>query len=392
MWKVGFLFLLIPIVLNTSYATTCEEDPFRVPICHQGSTNPVDICTDFGSLWGHLVQHSLDKVGKCSVDLEGKVDIFACNAGLRHRPHNNPLCFNRETLKVCQPATSCNGEENCNCVCSSGEDLEKQHLGDFFDFAKAAYGTSNPFYTPFTIRSGKQSYAVASTQQGEEKLSDSPRLTFSLGSDRIGSDYFADFCWRVKDANLFNTPLKLNANLTLTESWANGSGYLNMAQTNLKYGIFCDTATQGPLAYAQSPLFSTPYMPFFGGTFSAELQVPGSRSCFIRYKLEENETDYLRSHDMKSITLAADINLEPVGQVPGDDSIKFCHVSTINTTGGPQAHHCTSMNFPNTDALRIWMQLSFNDHRDFRQNNQNNYKGTCLVEGPCSVVHRNDLP
>ena len=90
----------------------------KIKICHTGAgadpvKNGVEICTDFGALWGHLVQHPSDKIGDCGVNLEENLKVWACNAGIKHLDHQDTDCFdmNQGGVKV----ESCQGLTNCLC-------------------------------------------------------------------------------------------------------------------------------------------------------------------------------------------------------------------------------------------------------------------------------------
>ena len=113
--------------------------------------------------------------------------------------------------------------------------------------------------------------------------------------------------------------------------------------------------------------------------------LPTGKGCFLRFKMRENEWDYFRPHDLRKITVLSDINVELENpQIGGDGPIQFCHVKPVDNKN----FNCKTENFANTADLRRWMEAGNNNHVTWRQNNQHNYRGQCIVEGPCDRPKR----
>ena len=377
-----FIFVLYSLLSWGVFAqNNLCQDKFHIPICHSGaghSHNDVDICPDFGSLWGHLVQHPDDYIGPCIEDVEANVKLYACNAGLKHKPHTQALCFDRDRDGIVVP----NCDNSRNCICSNGDELQTQHLRDYFEYGIADF--TNDFSAPFSLnrkKAGKTLFEVASDSQGNHVLSEDPRLTFQFGSTRIGTEYFVDFCWKILDSELAKKQFKISSTLSVVENLFLGVDYLNTADVELKWEIYCDSKFSGQLSYSPVPYRESSYAPFLTGLAQVNQDLPIGQSCFIRYKLRENEWDFLRPHDLKKITVLNNMDIEPKNPIePNDLPITFCHVEPQ----GQNSYNCRTHTFPNTQALRLWMMTGNNDHREWRQNNQHNYRGVCEVEGPCS--------
>lgn len=355
----------------------------HVPICHVGagaSTNYVTVCSDFGSLWGHLVQHPGDYIGECVTSIDDKVNIYACNAGLVHGPHSQDMCFDYEDNISGVLVQSCGDSSNCKCV--GGSENETQHLRDYFNYAIADYNDQlNAPFVSKALKAGKYSMNEASDHQGHHVIANDKHVSFNLGSSRIGSEYFVDICWRILDENLRDLRFKVNATISVIENLFTDIDYLNTAEVDLKWEVYCDSSSNNSLSFPQNPIIESNYMPFTTGLATAQTDLPKSKGCYIRFQMLENEWDFLRPHDLKQVTLQTDVDVDlkdPL--IAGDEPITFCHVEPVSN----KDFKCTTRSFPNTEALRIWMQLGHNDHRTWRQNNQHNYRGQCVTEGPCS--------
>ncbi|MCR9205930.1 MAG: hypothetical protein NXH75_15210 [Halobacteriovoraceae bacterium] len=347
----------------------------KVPICHSGggaSTNRVNICVDFGALWGHIAQHPDDTVGECTIDLEEGLKVWACNAGLRHEDHNDTLCFDQNTG---DEVSNCDGIENC--LCSGNELSQVLNIFDTFSFAKAGYSQGNILSNFLSERkeAGRNSFSQASQSQGQEILNDELGVTFELGSERFGSDYFLDLCYEILNPALALLPMRVTVDMVLKADVFNGTaGYLSSAQVTQRSGIFCDDNLLGPYSYNNSPLYMTSHLPFDSGTRSFSTIITGKRSCFSRLRFTENQNSILRPTDKKQVTVEAKLDIEPVNPLPPqDDAIVFCNVRKVR---GNQ-YTCSQQSFPDTASLRVYMTSQYNNIPDWNQAHNKDYRGLC---------------
>ena len=146
-------------------------------------------------------------------------DMYACNAGLRHKLHGDRVCFERETKKSCKPE-SCKDGKACNCVCTGGfgNNRDGEYRLDYMTAGYAAWdertnGVSgvkninkpagkNKFNTLFE---NNEMDMTKYTQAYRKQLTS---LGFNLGSERYGSEYFVDICFRA-------TQIEYPSNVTL---------------------------------------------------------------------------------------------------------------------------------------------------------------------------------
>lgn len=163
-------------------------------------------------------------------------DIYACNAGLKHKLHSDRVCFERETLKSCNPNVCVDGEA-CNCVCTGGQDGSR--AGEYrLDYLKASYAKwdestagvgpqtrvnkpagYNNYNSIFEQGVDLKDYTTAYRKQLTS-------LVFALGSERYGSEYFVDICFRATqirypgNVGLYNL---IKRRVTVTDIGSNGS-------------------------------------------------------------------------------------------------------------------------------------------------------------------------
>lgn len=181
----------------------------KVPICHKGGGvhedhKGVSICVDFGALWGHIAQHPHDQIGECAVNIEENLKVWACNAGLRHQDHSDSLCFDMNQGGVQVP--------NCN---TSGDSLPQSLFSFyFFSYEIGNYNQGNliGIFSSADKTAGQVSFEQASNSQGKHILNPDKGVTFKLGSERFGSQYFIDLCWEILDITLKDEPLKVDVN------------------------------------------------------------------------------------------------------------------------------------------------------------------------------------
>lgn len=195
--------------------------------------------------------------------------IYPCDAGLRHAAHSERVCYDRVAQTSCNPAL-CTNQEQCNCVCTGGAfggDGEYRQ-----DFMQASYAdwTENGSYAPSsstgaTISASNGDFARIFTNKNEWDKQ-IKTLSFNLGSERYGAEFYLDVCYRGpqieyyqfyngvvnSDSNFWpNFAIKLQSTVTdLTSS--NGIKYSEVANLKVKADVVCDVQGVGTYVYAHS--------------------------------------------------------------------------------------------------------------------------------------------
>lgn len=264
-----------------------------------------------------------------AISLQFKLDIFssgtdlyACNAGLKHSLHGDRVCFERDTLKSCNPS-SCTEGEACNCVCTGGNDSSR--AGEYrLDFMKAKYadwaektdGIQNA--TPINKPAGYSDFNKLFDQdQDIQNHTTSYRkqlthLEFNLGSERYGSEYFLDICYRasqIKYPNDVTLYYLIKRYVTITDLGHTGSHtddfngsngpifsedyYQDLAGLEIRSRLLCkDKENQIVLN------LTTPWADFSTGQLKS-FPNQGTRSdlkkCIVRYSFREANRTGLES-------------------------------------------------------------------------------------------------
>jgi hypothetical protein len=146
-----------------------------------------------------------------AVNLAFKFDVtssgnsmYACDAGLVHTNPAGRVCYDRRTLNSCNPKVACTTGDNCDCVCTGGGlgDRYNNDQGEYrLDFMTASYGnwTDNGVkvghVTTKKYTAGASSFKrlFADNSKFGKQLT---ALSFDLGSERYGAEYFVDVCFR----------------------------------------------------------------------------------------------------------------------------------------------------------------------------------------------------
>ena len=121
--------------------------------------------------------------------------IYPCDAGIQHAAHSGSFCYDRNTQQSCD-IQACEDGEDCSCVCTSSDaDNASQ---DFFTAGVADWadnGAPLPSSTSVTITASDLGFNRISSNKDEwnKQLT---TLTFNLGSERYGTEYYLDVCYR----------------------------------------------------------------------------------------------------------------------------------------------------------------------------------------------------
>lgn len=131
--------------------------------------------------------------------------LYACNAGLKHAPSTERVCYERSNpSQSCDPV-ACKVGEACHCVCTGGKNVDGSYNDDAgeyrLDYMQATYANwSDNGEAPTNFLSAKYS---ANKDDFRTLFTDSAKfgkqltsLEFFLGSERYNAEYFVDLCFR----------------------------------------------------------------------------------------------------------------------------------------------------------------------------------------------------
>lgn len=189
--------------------------------------------------------------------------IYACDAGLKHAQHNERVCYDRVTKDSCNPG-ACTDDNDCNCVCTGGynsDDGEYRH-----DFVTASYAdwTDNGDYAG-TISSNKKIAGTTSFNRifssRDEWNRQLTALSFNLGSERYGAEFYLDVCYRGPQIEYYyagqfaggsnNSPnFQLRAQATITDLSSTIKTYEELSGLVVKARAVCDLQGKGSYKYA----------------------------------------------------------------------------------------------------------------------------------------------
>ncbi len=183
--------------------------------------------------------------------------IYACNAGIKHKGYSENVCYDRETYESCQPGT-CQDAKECNCVCTGTAGSTR------LDFMKANFAEWTDNGEPIGTTSTKSEYAptnkyneiFSNRQEWGNQLTN---LDFRFGSERYGTEFFLDVCYRGPQIEYYeagNTGSSspnflLNSQVTLTDIITNnGLAYSKVAGLETRVQVTCDVQGSGSYVYA----------------------------------------------------------------------------------------------------------------------------------------------
>lgn len=192
--------------------------------------------------------------------------IYPCDAGIRHVTHTDRVCYDRVTQNSCNPAL-CTTQEQCNCVCTGGADNGD---GEYrMDFMKASYAnwTENGEYagtsTQASVSATNNNFArlFSANTEWEKQLTG---LSFNLGSERYGTEFYLDVCYRGPQIEYYqymqtaglplnsfpNFAIKLQATVTDIVSTTNNIKYSIASDLKVRSDVVCDVQGIGSYVYA----------------------------------------------------------------------------------------------------------------------------------------------
>ncbi len=243
--------------------------------------------------------------------------IYPCDAGIKHVTHVEEICYDRTTQNSCDP-TLCEAGEECNCVCSGGNNPQDNiHTQDFMSVVHADWadnGMPLPTVSSSAVTASETDFSriFSGKTEWDKQLSS---LTFNLGSERYGTEFYLDVCYRGPqinfNGNAASNKYAMRLQSTITDLISvNGLQYSSLADLKVKITASCDLQGEGDFTGpatddAQSHQitdvsggdknFSTAFSAFNGGANVAILNDwinnsanKAPRFCKIRYTFFEN--------------------------------------------------------------------------------------------------------
>lgn len=153
-------------------------------------------------------------------------EIYACNAGLRHEPTAHKVCYFEDTQNACT-AQECNGTTcNTRCICTNnngGEYLMDYMKGSYNTWEQSKVDWSST-WTASSLQAGNNSFATL-VPHADAFATRIKELSFNLGSELYGAEYFVDICYRGPQIEYFEDNVAANfsilAQATATDFIAN---------------------------------------------------------------------------------------------------------------------------------------------------------------------------
>ncbi len=178
--------------------------------------------------------------------------IYPCNAGIKHAKAQDVVCYERTNPRnSCNP-NLCEEGKSCDCVCSGTD-------GSYLtDFASVKYTKWSDHDDRYPRRNKKASFAADGTKnflfsndvdmfgekQGKYFDNQLSSLSFNLGSELFGTEYFLDVCYRGPQIDYHNAGIDTNwvakAEATIQNLSDTYSSYANVAGLKVKSEIVCD--------------------------------------------------------------------------------------------------------------------------------------------------------
>lgn len=229
-------------------------------------------------------------------------DIYACNAGLKHKGYEGRVCYERDNPEnSCNPGT-CTSGEMCNCVCT-GDTLNNDGQGEYrLDYMTASYrdwadhGEIGANAGSTVREAGLNSFNQLWNNQtafGKELSS----LTFNLGSERYGAVYFLDVCFRATQISYDYPGTTINYShdkqVTITDLSQNGYNYEELSGLVVKTVVQCKAKNQSWYKVEE-----TPWTAFNGNDlidYSKRNITKDLEKCKVRYLFKESNRSGLES-------------------------------------------------------------------------------------------------
>ena len=199
--------------------------------------------------------------------LSSGASIYACNAGLKHKPHIGKICYNPDTFRSCDPGDrpghgggghpliagltegqaeggQCNPDtgEGCDCVCTGDMNGKSEHV---LDIMRVNYTLWRDHGDPtYGIDFDKE---LQAGEYGYEELEDNlltldtkfavrmKELSFNLGSERYGAQFFVDICYRATQIDYLTGTQEDKLNIDMDEAATRTAGQESINNPKYKF-------------------------------------------------------------------------------------------------------------------------------------------------------------
>ena len=329
---------------STVFANICTDldidSGHKINFCHVpgGGEKEHTLCTDISGAITHLglglgvrdpnnhshVHH--DYLGICESELKAD-ELWLCDAGIRHLPHNVEVenCI----------GDSCTSLGDINYISESVEFF----IADYFDA-----DTIGNFSSSYVRASDNLAYGRASSKLGDHALSD---VKFTLNSERLGSEYRVDTCWRNKLGN--DLPVEFNVRNQLVSS--TGPDYLNYSKLERRTEIKCSYENSFEELFELSHhdyVRETGFSSYNPGAFPDTDITNCVISQFFRETRESGGLHRPNSLSRIAINSSVSTNVEVLEN--NDGKIRFCHAELIEK----KSYICKSYEMNNSE-LRYYL-------------------------------------
>jgi hypothetical protein len=177
--------------------------------------------------------------------------IYPCNAGIKQANTNVQVCYKRtEPTTTCNPSACVEGEQ-CDCVCSGTSG--GAYNVNFLTAGYTAWTDHNESAGSSTSSSVKSTTSenfvfgnntdLAGQEAGKYFDNQLTSLSFNLGSELFGAEYYLDVCFRGPQIDYATAGIHTNwvANASATiQNMAGYANYQDVAGLTVKSEIVCD--------------------------------------------------------------------------------------------------------------------------------------------------------
>ena len=176
--------------------------------------------------------------------------IYPCDAGIQHANHASRVCYDRTTNLSCDPTTGTT-TENQDCVCTGGGSGSEDYKLDSFTATHADWTDNGQLPTNIltsNIVAGESSFTrlFEAKNEWDKQLTS---LTLNFASDRYGSEFYVDVCYRGPQIRAQGNPnyaMQLQSTLTDLIS-SNNLAYSQLADLKVKIDSTCDLQSEGSI-------------------------------------------------------------------------------------------------------------------------------------------------
>lgn len=197
-------------------------------------------------------------------DVDSDSYIYACDAGIRHKNHTDRICFDRDSQDACDPGL-CNNQVDCNCICSGGTTNNDQERLDLIQLRYKTWSENSNSNAPTThtvVFATGENFSRVFTANNEWNKQIT-QINFNLGSERYGSEFYLDVCYRGPVVEYFDMFKNYNGpawkfpnhliklQVTLTDlATSEPYKYSQLADLKMKMTTTCDVQGEGQHKYA----------------------------------------------------------------------------------------------------------------------------------------------